>query len=235
MSPSSVVRWSCGFALATSIGACSGAGSSFELRGASNEEPRRTSPAVEDPHHNDQENDGPDNGGDLGDGGFGGEAPSADRNRWAEERLLMGRVDDLELTPVRDMPTGSATYDGMATLRYSLGPLNDSLLGDLQLSADFASATITGEAVNWESEIVGGPIPGHLSLQAEVKGNGLDGLANGTFINDGRPVDIVDAVMAGAFLGNAGEALAGRFEGVATMRNGASGDVLGTFAAERQP
>lgn len=234
MLSSSVVRWSCGFALATSIGACSGAGSSFELRGASNEEPRRTSPAVEVPPDDDKENGDPDSGGVVG------EEPIADRNRWAEERLLMGRVDDLELTPVRDMPSGSATYDGMATLRYSIGRtdrgiLNDSLLGDLQLTADFDSGTIAGEAINWESEIVGGPIPGRLSLEAEVRGNGLDGVANGTFINDGRTVDITNAAMAGRFLGDDGAALAGRFEGVATMRNGAYGDVLGTFAGERQP
>ncbi|MGZ9809994.1 hypothetical protein ACXN5S_05980 [Pseudoroseicyclus sp. H15] len=124
----------------------------------------------------------------------------------AEATALIDRVEEAAPTAPSAMPTsGQATYTGWTGIGIETAPQETYLLGETELTADFAAGSLAGRAGNflgrdaenrfdtYDGEILftGGTITGNLGA--------VD--ADGTLTGNGSTIT-VDAEMDGFFQGN---------------------------------
>lgn len=151
-----------------------------------------------------------------------------------DETLALGEtIAGLDVTPAADLPvTGSATYSG--TARIALDPLaggeGSDLIGQVQITADFETASLSGQADGFHGSIDGGDVTafdGQLFLsQGEIDASGggdqIGANLNGTLSGGGDTL-VVDGGVTGNFLGEAPDALLlEAAEGTAFSLNGDS-------------
>lgn len=130
-----------------------------------------------------------------------------------ETLALQDATGDLAVTPVADLPVvGSATYEG--TARIALDPLaggtGSELIGEAAITADFETATLTGQADGFYGTIDGGEVTsfdGTLFLSEgaiDTSGSGSEQIGaslNGTLSGGGDTL-VVDGGVTGNFLGD---------------------------------
>lgn len=164
-------------------------------------------------------------------GGGGGEDDSP-ASEYSQDAARAGSVisstASMNRTSVASMPTtGRAEYDGVVGMAFGGAPgslANAQMLGELDLDANFANGTVTGEMddfntkdgqrINGELRLTNGAISGS-RLSAGVSGN----LTGGT-TSPGAVTGSVD----GEFLGNGASAVRGT--GSATSTGGQLGIVF---------
>jgi hypothetical protein len=130
---------------------------------------------------------------------------------------MAARVTDLPVTAEEDMPvTGSTTFDGYAAL--TMGTENTtSLVGNAEITADFADATMSGTLDGFQGQVDGSDVQeldGELVLSdgdigiGTPAGFGVD--VEGELTTDEDAVLGVNGTIAGSFRGEDGaEALSG--------------------------
>jgi hypothetical protein len=130
-----------------------------------------------------------------------------------ETLALQDATGNLDVTPVADLPVvGSATYEG--TARIALDPLaggtGSELIGEASITADFETATLTGQADGLYGTVNGGEVTsfdGTLFLSEgaiDAGGEGGDQIGanlNGTLSGGGDTL-VVDGGVTGNFLGD---------------------------------
>ncbi len=157
---------------------------------------------------------------------------------------LAAAVADMPLSSASEVPdSGSATYDGYASMAIDTPSEETSLIGDARLVADFGDDDLRGRLDNFEGSVNGGRVreyDGFLTVSdgdlrvasasgiganvgGVIQGNGdvigVDGSVFGTFrSDDGRDVAAITAVTA---------------SGTDFTYNGEDRDGLMTIVAER--
>lgn len=180
-----------------------------------------------------------------GGGGGGGGLPGETFDAHDPEAVAMdSRVADMSATPA--MPTsGQARYDGYAFIEMSETGQNvrpgdagyEAVLGQMALSADFASGGVTGRIHNVGVE-EGPTLSGQLDIsEGRLTGNGLTGKVSGTLTGSDMGDVTADLGMDGRFRGNDADAVVGGFTGDVMFGNGQNRVVGGDsgFVAERTP
>lgn len=182
----------------------------------------------------------------LGSGGSGvastsgsveGSAPNFEQMA-SDGRAMLQNLENTDETPVAAMPTtGTATYNGVAAFGDSADPEylaeNADILGRLQMEANFASETISGQIDNIR----------HIN-DPEQPAAGSVQISNGTIDNNAFTADmsghliveneeiVVTGEMAGDFLGDDAEVLAGEME-AQLAENGFVETIYGAFVAQQ--
>ena len=130
-----------------------------------------------------------------------------------ETLALQDATGNLDVTPVADLPVvGSATYEG--TARIALDPLaggtGSELIGEASITADFETATLTGQADGFYGTVNGGEVTsfgGTLFLSegaidaSRAGGDQIGANLNGTLSGGGDTL-VVDGGVTGNFLGD---------------------------------
>ncbi len=149
---------------------------------------------------------------------------------------LYTELETADITDYADLPTsGSATYEGSLLLAIATDEV-DGALGVLEMTADFADSTISGNASNFfnpDQERVAGSVnftngeiledSGGAFFTTDVSGSVT--IAGGSMEIDGESF--------GYFAGNDGELLTGLVTGSATDTSGDSIYMEGLIAAEQ--
>lgn len=150
------------------------------------------------------------------------------------------------MSATQAMPTsGQARYDGYAFIEMSETGQNvrpgdagyEAVLGQMALSADFASGGVTGRIHNVGVE-EGPTLSGQLDIsEGRLTGNGLTGKVSGTLTGSDMGDVTADLGMDGRFRGNDADAVVGGFTGDVMFGNGQNRVVGGDsgFVAERTP
>jgi hypothetical protein len=130
-----------------------------------------------------------------------------------ETQALQDATGDLAVTPVADLPVvGSATYEGTARIALDppAGGTGSELIGEASITADFETATLTGQADGFYGTVNGGDVTsfdGTLFLSEgaiDASGAGGDQIGaslNGTLSGGGDTL-VVDGGVTGNFLGD---------------------------------
>ena len=130
-----------------------------------------------------------------------------------ETLALQDATGNLDVTPVADLPVvGSATYEG--TARIALDPLaggtGSELIGEASITADFETATLTGQADGFYGTVNGGEVTsfgGTLFLSegaidaSRAGGDQIGANLNGTLSGGGNTL-VVNGGITGNFLGD---------------------------------
>lgn len=178
-----------------------------------------------------------------GGGGGGGVPPGQTFDAHDPAAVAMdSRVAAMSATQA--MPTsGQASYDGYAFIEMSETGQNvrpgdagyEAVLGQMALSADFASGGVTGRIHNVGVED-GPTLGGQLDISdGRLTGNGLTGKVSGTLTGAAMGDVIADLDMDGRFRGNDADAVGGIFTGDVTFGGGGALIVGGDsgFVAEQ--
>lgn len=128
---------------------------------------------------------------------------------------LREEIAGVAITDVADLPAeGSATYDGTALIALNApagGGVASELIGTATVTADFAAATVSGNADGFYGTVNGsevGAYEGELFLSmggidTSGTGNQVTADANGVLQGGGDTL-VIDGTVTGNFLGDAG-------------------------------
>lgn len=141
---------------------------------------------------------------------------------------LISQYDNASATAPSSMPTGSATYRGVAAYSSSTSDPNQIIqtartVSEIELAADFDSSTINGRAHNFkvsDPALPGITMGGEIQISnGEINGNQLTANASGTlterFQNVAIPVSY-GGTLTGSFVGDSAEAIVGSGTAVGT-------------------
>ena len=144
-------------------------------------------------------------------------------------------VSGLPVTSASAVPTsGSVSYQGVAGFVYDepvvVGSTYYDLLADVQITASFASNTVTGSISQFNSPegAVSGTVP---VTDGVISGGFVAANATGTIV-DGGTVVALDLDMAGVFRGDQAQAITGSANGSYTPEGGATGQIFGVFGVD---
>lgn len=141
---------------------------------------------------------------------------------------LITQYGSANLTPVGSMPTGSATYNGVAA--YSTQTSNPSQIiqmartvSQVQITANFDNSTISGKAHNFQVSQAGLPVTGMsgelLITNGAINQNQLTANIAGTLTETGPGFAIpvsYNGTISGDFIGNNADAIVGSGTAVGT-------------------
>lgn len=161
-------------------------------------------------------------------GGGGGDGPRSpaevardfSRNG-ARAAQIAAATAAMSQTPVAAMPTGGrAEYDGVVGMAFGAAPGSiavATMVGDLDLDADFATNRITGELDDFDTRD-GRELNGALRVSnGRISGSTFSGDISGNLGGRGRVPGAVNGTISGEFRG----ADAGAIEGTGTAVSGA--------------
>ena len=174
--------------------------------------------------------------------------PTDDGTRTFEERVAAGaaladRLEAQGLTDVADMPTsGTATYVGAAGIvtdasrkgidTTNITEANVEVIGDLEMTADFASSSVSGQIDNFEGAD-GARFPGAAIISGGViSGNTLEADLGGS-VNVYGTDETFTGTMRGDFTGAAADGVVGNMDGVLYGDEAGPSDFVGVFGGER--
>ena len=144
-------------------------------------------------------------------------------------------IDALPPTETANLPSGTATYTGVAAFSYDAplqtgGTTNFDLLSDISITADFQTNGISGSLSNFNAP--DSAMSGTIDLtNGALAGNVLEADAIGT-ISDGTTDVDLDLTLLGGFRGEDGTAIFGAAAGTYATSDGQDGTVFGGFGAE---
>lgn len=126
---------------------------------------------------------------------------------------LVTRTDGLAPTPAGAMPArGSAEYEGIVGMAFGAAPASlatADMIGELDLRANFASGTITGELDDFNTSD-GQELRGTLRLSGgQIAGSGFTADIDGRLSGPAGAPGTVSGAIDGDFLGAGADALAG--------------------------
>ncbi|MFV0408261.1 MAG: transferrin-binding protein-like solute binding protein [Paracoccus sp. (in: a-proteobacteria)] len=162
-------------------------------------------------------------------GGGGSDSPA---NEYSEDAAHAGSViastASMNRTSAASMPTtGRAEYDGVVGMAFGGAPgslANAQMLGDLDLDANFANGTITGEMDDFNTSD-GQRINGELRLtNGAITGSQLSAGVSGNLTGGSTSPGAVNGSVDGEFLGNGASAVQG--SGSATSTGGQLGIIF---------
>ncbi|MDR5654188.1 transferrin-binding protein-like solute binding protein [Ruixingdingia sedimenti] len=141
---------------------------------------------------------------------------------------LVTLTDGLDPTPAGAMPAqGWAEYDGIVGMAFGAAPESlaaADMIGELDLRADFARGTISGELDDFNTSD-GREVYGALRLSGgQIAGSGFSANIDGRLTGPASAPGTVSGTIGGDFLGAGADALAGT--GTATSTAGGLGVVF---------
>ena len=151
----------------------------------------------------------------------GGGSSGGSTANYATQLANLQAGDILVFTPEPDLPTGSATYEGVASFNLGGSSSIAGYYGALEVDVSFNAGTLTGQVTNladFNQDAVSGRVDitgGSLTGTNSGIGNGLTASAGGTI--DGNPV-LMD--VTGHFFGDNGEGIALYFDEIGSLGGG---------------
>ena len=128
------------------------------------------------------------------------------RDRSDDNIALLDRIEDMSPSAAADVPlSGTATYEGFAGILLETPGSNTALIGDAEITADFATDEMEGRLDNFEGRVQGGGVQdfdGEITLSdgdiAVVTGSDFRANAGGVLTGGGDVIG-VDGSIVGAF------------------------------------
>jgi hypothetical protein len=155
---------------------------------------------------------------------------------------FIAQYGDSSLTAPASMPTGTATYRGVAALSTDYSEPEDIIqnagtLSELELIANFGTSALNGRLYNFQEDDPEYSLSGELQVSGTIVSNGFTATINGTltesFLGDTSSVDVTGD-MAGVFVGSSANALLGLGTVTACSALDGCANVFAGFVAEQQ-
>ena len=135
-----------------------------------------------------------------------------------EAIALTGQVDSLDPTDTLDDFEGTASYNGVAVIADDFFASDEGIIGDVAMSVNFDTATLSGNVDSFystpldgevpEDTATGEGVPGALTLSATALGTAFLMDVDGNITLDGIG-QAVSGTLDSGFLGDAGQIIVG--------------------------
>ena len=152
------------------------------------------------------------------------------QSRAEAAQQIYDQTSGMSATPEASMPqSATANYAGVASALATLPEgETEALYADVEMQADFASDTVSGDMTNWYGNTVGA-IGGAVTLSdGAISGADWSASGAGTLSADGVTGDVAVS-MNGTFLGPDASAMQGTFSGAVGYDGAPDGSIVGSI------